>query len=80
MYKIPMSDYSGDMPGRPKPESEWITRVLDTIQVRAPGYTSRVDRFLGGCRWIMDPTGLVRTSLAGYPYGLTTSDIGRVNR
>jgi len=73
--KIPMSDYSGDMPGRrPKPESEWITRVLDAIQVRAPGYTSRGNRFSGGCRWIMDPTGLVRISLAGYPYGLTRVD------
>ena len=79
-YRIPIYDYSGDMPGRPKPRSEWITRVFDYIQVRAPGYTLRIDKYSGGTRWIMDPTGLVRTSLAGYPYGMTRSDNWRYRK
>ena len=73
-YSIPLYDYAEGKPGRPKPKSEWLSRKFDYIRVRAPGYTLRVDKFSGGTRWIMDPTGLLRTSLAAYPYGMARVD------
>ena len=76
-YVIPLYNYEEGQPGRPKPKSEWLTRKFDYIQVRAPGYTLRVDKFSGGTRWLMDPTGVVRTTLAGYPAGMTRDKHGR---
>ena len=70
-YHIPFYDYSGDMPGHLKPQKDWQVEKFDYIQVRAPNYTIRFDKYSGGSRWIMDATGQIRTSLAGYPSLLT---------
>ena len=82
-YTIPHYDYSKGapgMPGRPKPKTEWPRRVFDYIQVRAPAYTVRIDKFSGGSRWIMDPTGIVRTKMAGHRMGMARGDDARYGR
>ena len=70
-YVIPLYDYSPEMPGRPRPREQWRVKPFDYIQVRAPGYTIRIDKYSGLSRWIMDPTGLLRTSQGWFPFCLT---------
>ena len=73
-FKIPAYDLEEGLPGKPKPTDEWQVRKFDYIQVRAPGYTIKVDKFSGGVRWIMDSTGLLRSSLSAYPYAYARVD------
>jgi len=68
-FRIPVYDLQERLPSKPKRMDKWLVRTFDYIQVHAPGYTVKVDKFSGGVLSIMDSTGLLRSSLCAYPFG-----------